>query len=91
MSELNNEYRERARQNGKLIDDLKAMLVMARKTQRRPDMLLFYSKDPEATACRFEQLGGDRSTDDQGRICVDWRGFHMTLILIKEEGRGEFA
>jgi hypothetical protein len=91
MSELNNEYRERARKNGKLIDDLKTMLVMAQNTQRRPDMLLFYSRDPESTACRFEQLGGDRSTDDQGRIRIDWRGFHMTLIPITEEGRGEFA
>lgn len=79
---------ERVIKGRNFADDLKTILVMAQKTQRRPDMLLFYSRDPEATACRFEQLGGDRSTDDQGRIRVDWRGFHMTLIPITE---GEFA
>jgi hypothetical protein len=49
---------------------------------------LVNSQDPENDANKFVKLGGIRSTDDQGRVVIDWRGFHMTLIPITE---GEFA
>jgi len=88
MNNLNNEHRVRAIRGRDITDDLKTILALIQKTQQYSNMLLIYSQDPENTAHRFEQLGGVCSMDDQGRVVVDWKGFHMTFIPI---AKGEKA
>lgn len=79
---------ERVIKGRNFADDMKTLVALIYRHQERPDGLLVNSQDPENDANKFVKLGGIRSTDDQGRVVIDWRGFHMTLIPITE---GEFA
>ena len=73
---------ERVIKGRNFADDMKTLIALICRHQEHPDGLLVNSRDPENDANKFVQLGGVRSTDDQGRVVIDWKGFHMILIPI---------